>query len=251
MAASVKSAIQETKEELENRIFELAAPLLTKLYNTYAKIPEQKDSPDAAVMLLDPPRRFGKKGEPVKIGIEVTSVDPYSYLAYANDKKFGAALVSEQIVRTFEEGLVSDRPTKKIDVSIPRDFIFKGVIGKAAKYEQYKPRSKFDEVILLCFSDVLGARNELFKDGLSTWTNYLLSQANFPFERVIFVSPRDHCPTPVQIYDKKMKKAKPPTPYKYPDATITCIQSQPLHTDTAYNLTEKFSGAPLISPRSK
>jgi len=250
VTSSVKSTIQETKEELENRIFELAAPLLNKLYNAYTKIPDQIDSPDAAILLSNPPRRFGVKAPSVKIGIEITSVDPHWYLAYANDKKFGAGLVSEQITRTFEQGIVGDNPTKKVDVPIPQNFIFDGVIGKAKKYESYRSQSKFDEIILLCFSDVICARNEIFKGGLSAWTNYLLSQESFPFDKVIFVSPRDSDPAPVQIYDKKMRRIRPPPPYKYPDATITCIQSQPMRTDVVYKLDEKFSGTPLISPRS-
>ncbi|MGE6823967.1 hypothetical protein [Pseudomonas soli] len=248
MTVSANPTIQEAKEEFENRIFELAAPLLEKLYNAYTKIPDQTDSPDAAILLSKPPQRFGTKTS-VKIGIEITSVDPHWYLAYANDTKYGATLVSEQTSRTFDQGIVDDNPTKKVDVPIPQDFIYNGVIGKAKKYESYMSRSKFDEVILICFSDVIWTRNEIFKYGLSAWTNYLLSQARFPFDKVIFVSPRDYDPAPVQIYDKKTNKNKRPSPYKYPDATITCIQGQPLLTGQSYNLDEKFSGSPLISPR--
>jgi hypothetical protein len=251
VTSSGKSKIQDAKEESENRIFELAAPLLNKLYNAYTKIPDQIDSPDAAILLSKPPRRFGVAAPSVKIGIEITSVDPHWYLAYANDKKFGADLVSEQITRTFEQGIANDNPTKKVDVPIPQNFIFDGVIGKAKKYESYRSQSKFDEIILLCFSDVICVRNEIFEGGLAAWTEYLLSQAGFPFDKVIFVSPRDPDPAPVQIYDKKMKKIKPPPPYKYPDATITCIQSQPLRTGVVYKLDEKFSGTPIISPRLK
>ncbi|MDU9042589.1 hypothetical protein NHG97_28265 [Pseudomonas corrugata] len=248
MTMSVKPTIQATKEEFENRIFELAAPLLEKLYNSYTKIPDQKDSPDAAILLSKPPKRFGIK-DSVRIGIEITSVDPHWYLAYANDKKYGAELVSEQNSRTFEQGIVDDNPTKKVDVPIPQSYIFDGVIGKAKKYESYRSQSKFDEIILICFSDVIWVRNEIFKYGLSAWSGYLLSQANFPFDKVIFVSPTDYDPLPVQVYDKKVKKNKQPSPYQYPDATITCVQGQPLLTGVDYKLDEKFSGAPLISPR--
>ena len=138
-----------------------------------------------------------------------------------------------------------------MDVPIPKDFIFNGVIGKSEKYESYRLGGRFDEIILLCSSDVISASDEIFKDGLSAWTNYLLGQAGFPFDRVIFVSTRDFGSAPVQIYDKKMRKIKPPPPYKYPNPTITCIQSQPLLSDVPYKLDEKFSGAPLISPRLK
>ncbi|SFW78915.1 hypothetical protein [Pseudomonas sp. NFACC04-2] len=248
MTTSAKPTIKATKEEFENRIFELAAPLLEKLYNSYTRIPDQKDSPDAAILLSKPPKRFGIKAS-VKIGIEITSVDPHWYLAYANDKKYGAELVSEQSSRTFDQGIVDDNPTKKVDVPIPQNFIFDGVIGKAEKFESYKSKSKFDETILICFSDVIWVRNEIFKYGLSAWTDYLLSQVNFPFDKVIFVSPADYDPLPVQVYDKKVKKNKQPSPYQYPDATITCIQGQPLLTGVDYKLDEKFSGDPLISPR--
>lgn len=240
MTFSIKSKNQEEKEQLENRIFELAAPLLNKLYNAYTKIPDQVDSPDAAILLSDPPRRFGVKTSSVKIGIEITSVDPPWYLGYANDKKFGAGLVSEQITRTFEQGIVGNNPKKKVEVPIPQNFIFDGVKGKSLKYESYGSQSKFDEIILLCFSEVISAGNEIFTGGLSAWTNYLLSRDGFPFDRVIFVSSRGCDSAPVQLYNKKMKKNKPPPPYKYQSATITCIQSQALLASVAYQLGEKF-----------
>lgn len=205
MTPLAKPTIQEAKEDFESRIFELAAPLLEKLYNPYIKIPDQTDSPDAAILLSKPPKRFGTKAS-VKIGIEITSVDPYWYLAYANDKKFGAGLISEQTTQTFSQGVAADNPTKKVDVPIPQSFIYDGVIGKAKKYKSYKSESKFDEVVLICFSEVIWSRNEIFKCGLSEWTNYLLSQEAFPFDKVIFVSPADYDPAPVQIYDKKQKK---------------------------------------------
>jgi len=249
MTLSAKQTIQEAKEAFENQIFELAAPLLEKLYNTYTKIPDQTDSPDAAILLSKPPKRFGVKAS-VKIGIEITSVDPHWYLAYANDNKYGVSLVSELTSRTFDQGIVDDNPIKKVDVPIPQNFIFDGVIGKAKRYESYRSQSKFDEIILICFSDVIWVRNEIFKYGLSAWTDYLLSQAGFPFDKVIFVSPRDYDPAPVQIYDKKTNKNKRPPPYQYPNATITCIQGQPLLTGIDYKLDEKFSGSPLISPRT-
>lgn len=53
-----KSKNQQAKEELENRVFELAAPLLNKIYNAYAKILDQIDSPDAAILLSKPPQRL-------------------------------------------------------------------------------------------------------------------------------------------------------------------------------------------------
>jgi hypothetical protein len=248
MTLSAKPTIQEVKEESEILIFKLAAPLLEKLYNNYAKIPDQTDSPDAAILLSKPPKRFGVKAS-VTIGLEITSVDPHWYLAYANDKKFGADLVSEQATQTFEQRIVDDNPIKKVDVPIPQSFIFDGVIGKAKKYESYKSRSKFDEIVLICFSDIIWTRHEIFKGGLSAWTDYLLSQEIFPFDKVIFVSTRDYDPTPVQIYDKKVKKSKRPPPYQYSDPTITCIQGQPLLTGQDYNLDEKIFGSPLISPR--
>lgn len=249
MKFSAKSKAQESKEKLENKIFKLAEPLLNKLYNTYTKIPDQIDCPDAAILLSNPPRRFGTKAQSVKIGIEITSIDPSWYQAYANDKKFGAHLINGQIARTFEDGIVENNPKKKVNVQIPKSFIFDGAIEKVKKYESYRIKSKFDEIILLCFSDIIDPKNRIFKDGLSVWTNYLFSQAGFPFDKVIFVGLRDSDSLPVQIYDKKMMKIKAPPPYKYPEATVTCIQSQPLHIDVSYILDEKFSGAPLISPR--
>ena len=164
MTSSAKQSIQESKEEFENQIFDLTAPLLQKLYNKFVKIPEQVDKPDAAIELLNPPKRFGTK-EKVTIGIEITSVDPGWYLAYANDSKYRADLMMERLEQTLKQGIIHDNPTKITDVPIPQSFIFDGMKGKADKHEAYRSQRKFDEIILLCFSEVIWAEIQYFKGG--------------------------------------------------------------------------------------
>lgn len=248
MTSSAKQSIQESKEEFENQIFDLATPLLQKLYNKFVKIPEQLDKPDAAIELLNPPKRFGTK-EKVTIGIEITSVDPGWYLAYANDGKYGADLVMERLEQTLKQGIIHDNPTKNTDVPIPHSFIFDGIKGKAGKHEAYKAQGKFDEIILLCFSEVIWARNPIFQGGLAAWTDYQLSEIAFPYDKVIFLGLTDQ--RPVQIYDRKNKKTQRPSPYLYPDATITCSKPATMPCGTIENIDSKFFGAPIIPPRPR
>lgn len=246
MTPSAKQSIQESKEEFESQIFDLAAPLLQKLYNKFVKIPEQVDKPDAAIELLNPPKRFGTK-EKVTIGIEITSVDPGWYLAYANDSKYGADLVTERLEQTFNQGIIHDNPIKNIDVPTPQSFIFDGIKRKANKHESYKAQCRFDEIILICFSDVIWTGNRIFKGGLDAWTNYLLGEINFPYDKVIFLGLTDQ--KPVQIYDRKNKKTIRPAPYLYPDATITCAQPAAMPFGNIDDIDNRFFGSPAIPPR--
>lgn len=248
MTSAAKQSIQETKEEFENQIFDLAAPLLQKLYNKFVKIPEQVDKPDAAIELLNPPKRFGTK-EKVTIGIEITSVDPGWFLAYAKDKKYGADLVMERLEQTLEQGIIHHNPTKNIDVPIPQSFIFDGMKGKADKHETYRSQCKFDEIILLCFSEVTWAGSPIFQEGLAAWTDYQLSEIGFPYDKVIFLGLADQ--RPIQIYDKKNKKSKRPAPYLYPDATITWSNPAPMPCGVIENIDSKFFGTPIIPPRPR
>lgn len=246
MTSSAKQSIQESKEEFENQIFDLTAPLLQKLYNKFVKKPEQVDKPDAAIELLNPPKRFGTK-EKVTIGIEITSVDPSWYLAYANDSKYGADLVMERLEQTLKQGIIHDNPTKNTDVPIPQSFIFDGIKGKADKHESYKSQCRFDEIILLCFSEVIWAGNPIYQGGLAAWTDYQLSEISFPYDKVIFLGLIDQ--RAVQIYDRKNKKTKRPAPYLYPDATITCSKPATMPCGTIDDIDKKFFGTPIIPTR--
>lgn len=248
MMSSANQTIQEAKEEFENQIFDLTVPLLERLYSSFVKIPEQKDKPDAAILLSNPPKRFGTK-EPVIIGIEITSVDPGWYLAYTNDTKYGADLMNARVDQALYHGIVADSPTKKIDVPIPQSYIFDGVKDKAKKYESYKAQEKFDELILVCFSDVLCVGNSCFQYGVAEWTNYLLSQDNFPFDKVVFLGLGDQ--VAVKIYDKKMKSNKRPAPYQFPGEIITCSLGPTITSEAVDNMGEKLFGIPLVSPRPR
>lgn len=247
MSTTAKEEAKRRQEKEEDHVLNMASPLLKALYRDYKIDQSQKDRPDKAIVLTNPPKRFGNPQHPIRIGIEITTIDPHGYLSYSNDKKFGADALAAERDNALDNGIVSDVPNKKVDIAIPKTYMYDGLKSKAEKYQNYKNSGDFTELVLLCHSDVLGADNTFFKDGLSEWTNYLLSQDEFPFDKVLFVSGLDW--NPVQIYDKKVKLRQQPLPYKYPDGTITVIQSQTLLMGE-YDLNKIHSGDPIVKPRS-
>ncbi|MNS91313.1 hypothetical protein D3C72_1253970 [compost metagenome] len=68
-----------------------------------------------------------------------------------------ANLISEQIVRAFEQGIFDDTP-KKVNVFIQKISIFDGFFGRINKYELCRAQSKFDETIFLCFGNVISEK---------------------------------------------------------------------------------------------
>lgn len=237
------------KRNLENHILNLSMPLLLKLYG-HCKVDEsQSDRPDAAVDVCKPHKRFGKKCEPFKVGIEITTVDKEVPLAYLNDKKFGQEKLTKQINDSINFGIDSEQPNKKIDVEIPKSYIYDGVVKKSEKHASYMNLGEFKEIIIICFSDVISSNNVIFKRGLMEWSNRLLSQNKFPFDKVIFVDLLGG--RPVRVYDKNKPLSEDPPPYIYSDSSITVAQGPFMRTGETYNLNKIISSPPLIYPKTK
>ncbi len=231
----------------ERAVLDRATPLLSQLYGNYTVDESQKDRPDAAIYLSKPPQRFGTPSKSVRIGVEITTVDSQIFLAYWNDKKHGRDLVNAQIEDALERGIDGTAPIKKMEVPTTKSMIFDGVKGKGGLYSEYMKQGNFHEMVLLCFSEVIRTDQWYFKDGVLHWTDYLLSEARFPFNKVIFVHRYDG--NAVQIYDKRSPRRKPPRPYAYSNVFVTNSQGPMFLTDRAYKLDDIFSQDPLIPPR--
>lgn len=235
------------KIAFEKKILSLAEPLLIRLYGDIDWDPEQLDRPDAAFIALRPPKRLGRHRNPAKVGIEVTTVDPIEYLAYDGDKKFGKELISKQIDDAINHGIDGDRPTKKFPIKTHKNYISDGIQSKLEKYQDYKDLGKYKEVILLCHSKVLSPLDTQFIEGINDWTNYLLSQQNFPYDRVIFVHETDG--NPIKVYDRENRLKREPAPYAFDKSVITPTEFPMFLMGKTYNLRQIGSRAPLISPR--
>ncbi|MGA4521364.1 hypothetical protein [Citrobacter portucalensis] len=237
------------KRKLEEHVLNLSRPALHKLYGGYSIDTNQVDRPDAAIDVKKPHKTFGKERKPFKVGVEITTVDPAKTLSYLNDENFGRDIINNQINDLISNGIDSVRPSKKIDTKITRTYIYDSVKKKGKKYEEYTLAGDFKETIVLCFSDVIDSGNQIFKNGLCEWTNYLLSEDAFPFDKVIFVGLRGG--KPVCVYDKSRPVKVMPKEYQYEYSSITSMQGPMLKFGKTYNLNDYFSQEPLIPQKKK
>ncbi|MFE1280290.1 hypothetical protein [Klebsiella aerogenes] len=241
------------KRETEVHVLELSRPLLHKIYGGYSIDKSQIDRPDAAIYVKKPHRAFCKSRVPFRVGIEITTCDKCGDLGYLKDDKFGKDKVDNQI-NDFIHGIDSKTPNKKVDVKIPVDYIYEGVVRKNSKFNDYVCAGVFKEVVLICFSEVIGTDNVIFKNGLRQWSEYLISKSNSMFDKVIFVDLLGG--RPVCIYDKQNPHLIQPLPYAYENSSITVMQSPMLRFEQQNNLNEIYANEPLIAkriakPRSK
>lgn len=235
------------KRDLEEYVLGLAKPLLLSLYGDYEIDFTQVDRPDAAISVSRPHKRFGRDRNPIKVGVEITTVDSKGALAYLNDEKFGCDLVSAQIDNSLSYGVDSDRPTKKIGVKVGESYIYDGAKSKANKYSDYASAGNFGEVILLCFSEFVCVDSTLFKEKLSRWTNFHMSVNRFPFDKVLFVSLGSR--KAVKVYDKRNRLSVRPVPYGSED-TLLRVEGPFMRTNVTYQLDKIISNEPLIAPKS-
>ena len=166
-AQEIKEVLTVDKVSEERNILELAKPVLRELYGHFDIILEQTDRPDAAIIL------GATKG---RIGIEITSVDIRYIQQYFNDKKFGKDLKLKQLDELVSSGNYSDRPDKKASISFPNSYIYDGVIKKTEKHADYFMTGKYEEVILIAFSDFLEIRSMHFDSYHKPWTWHLLEE---------------------------------------------------------------------------
>jgi len=237
------------KIDLERAVLKRAHSLLLKLYGAYSVDENQKDRPDAAIDVARPHKRFGRDRKPIKVGIEITTVDPKDYLAYFNDKKFGQDLVDAQFEASLKSGTDPEKINKYMKVSIPDTFIYDGIKGKTAAYEAYKSRGSYGEIILLCYTDILDSDIAFLKEGLLEWSNYHASQNNFPFDKVIFLAKDSD--SAIKIYDRRTPLRLQPPPYDFSDPWTMPSDMPMFLMNRTYNFNELYSRSPLIPQKNK
>lgn len=178
-----------SKRDLEKEIFRRASPLLELLYGKFECDESQTDKPDFAIDILKPKKSLGRLKK-LRIGIEITTVDDEEFLAYTNDKKFGAEAIEKHQTAILSGESEDIRPEKDMAVTISSNYIYDGIFKKLENHKKYGQLGDYDELIIVCFSEMVSLNETLFTDHLNEYTNYLLSSANFPFDNGNFcISP--------------------------------------------------------------
>ena len=175
----MESYVSNKQLEIERTLLKHISDTLSLLYGDYEIDVSQEDKPDAAILTLKDKKR---------IGIEITSVDRQEDLAYFNEDKMAKPIINEQIEQYLKQGSFSPTTLKKKVINFGRDYISKGVELKRSKFLSYKENGDFDEIIVLAFSDFLDVNEPEFIPFHKAWTSYLLSNSNYPFSKVIFLS---------------------------------------------------------------
>ncbi|NAT57801.1 hypothetical protein CU666_05170 [Pseudomonas syringae pv. actinidifoliorum] len=237
------------KIKLEQAVLERAHSLLLSLYGAYSVDEAQKDRPDAAIDVARPHKRFGRHRKPIKVGIEITTVDPKDYLAYFNNKKFGQDLVGAQFEASLERGIDPEQINKYMKVQVPDSFIYDGIKGKASTHEAYKSSGSYAEIVLLCYTDILEPDIAFLNRGLLEWSNYHASQNNFPFDKVIFLAKDSN--SAIKIYDRRTPLRLQPPPYDFSDPWTQPADMPMFLMDRTYNFNELYAKPPLIQPKEK
>lgn len=237
------------KIELEQAVLGRAHSLLLRLYGAYSVDETQKDRPDAAIDVARPHKRFGRDRKPIKVGIEITTVDPKDYLAYFNDKRFGQDLVEAQFEASLKNGIDPEKINKYMKVPVPDTFIYDGIKNKAAVHEVYKSSASYGEIILLCYSDILEPDIAFLKRGLLEWSNYYASQNNFPFDKVLFLAKDSD--SAIKIYDRRTPLRLQPPPYDFSDPWTMPSDMPMFLMNRTYNFNELYSKPPLVQPKEK
>lgn len=237
------------KIELERAVLARAHSLLQRLYGNYSVDEYQKDRPDAAINVARPHKRFGRDRNPIRVGIEITTVDPKDYLAYFNDKKFGQDQINAQSNASLQNGVDPEKLIKYMKVSITDTYIYEGVKNKALRYNAYKMDGNYGEVVLLCYTDLLEAESPFIKEGLLKWTNYHASKNDFPFDKILFLAKESD--SAVKIYDRRTPLRVQPPPYDFIDPWIMPSDWPIMLANRKYNLNEFYSKPPLVTPKKK
>lgn len=231
------------KLELENNVFLSCEQYLRTLYGDFDRIDEQTDRPDAAIRL-----RQGGEEDSVAIGIEITCVDKQTDLQYFNDEKFSRQILKKQIEDCID-GKIPHQPMKKSSIPMEKEYLYEAIENKRKKHSSYAAADVFDELIILVFSDFIDIDDKVFRNYLMPWTNYLLSNSAFPFDKVIFVDiPKSKC---VTLYDVNNPRLKSPQIDKNLELGFTHIQSGFIPFDKTINLYDIFKQEPLVNKKAK
>ncbi|EOG8084208.1 hypothetical protein OGW18_11860 [Citrobacter sp. CK184] len=229
------------KLKIEDSVFQASKRYLHDLYGDFTRIDEQKDKPDAAI-------RLSQKVDSVDvtIGIEITCVDKQGDLQYFNDEKFSRDITQQQIDDCIN-GVVPTQPMKKASIAIGKDYFYEAIEKKRDKYDGYKNDGGFDGVIILVFSQLFGCDEKHFSDYHVSWTNYLLSKSDFPFDKVVFVDrAQSKC---ITMFDKNKPKTSPPKNEPNKELGFTQIHSGYIPMNQSVNMYDIFKMEPLVNKK--
>ncbi|GHU19482.1 hypothetical protein AGMMS50243_11590 [Betaproteobacteria bacterium] len=104
-------------------------------------------------------------------------------------------------------------------------------------------------MLILAFSSYLNADHKFFNEYHKPWTNFLLSEQGFPFDKVIFVC--EHTRKAVVIYDKASPLQEAPSVDCEKEAGITVAQGPIFPFGETVNITDLFLEKPHVSPGKK
>jgi hypothetical protein len=240
------SSAPSKKREQEKRALCTAFPLLEKLYGIIEIQSDQRDSPDFAINVKHPNKHWGRKCQSFNVGIEVTTIDSAEILAYFNDEKHSKKEEIAQI-ENLSSGKYIHQPLKRIVVNIEECFLSSPLLKKAKKYDNYSKSGAFREIIIICFSEYL-KKSQLNGDkgSLKEWTNFILHENSFPFDKVLFVELGDSKSSLV-VYDKV--KGRNQQPAGFQTITLDVSRSGYLPFNKPLNADEVLWGKPVIEPK--
>lgn len=239
---------ESKKIKSEREILKRAHSLLEKLYGVYDPDKNQTDRPDAAIDVTCPRKQVARDRKPIKVGIEITTVDPKEYLAYFKDEKHGKDLKDAELETLIKYNRTSGRAEKKEKITITSTFIYDGVKNKAKLYESYNYDGVYREVILLCYTEILLPTDEFLKD-LVDWSNYYMSVNNYPFDKVIFLAGDSF--SAIKVYDRKTPLRDKSLLRKWSNKSVCIARGILIPADTSFNIYDSFSNGPIIKPKSK
>lgn len=227
------------KVDKERQILKLATPILKEIYGSFDIDLKQKDSPDAAIYL---------DGDVIKkVGIEITTVDKQEVQQYLNDKKITKHITSQKSnpFETYDKH--GSQPIKKISTCLPKEYIFEGVIKKKNNYSRYMKSNDYDEMIIVAFSSYLQTDHQHF-EYYKLWTDFLLSESLFPFNKVIFVCSQAEGAI---VYDKDIRRENAPQLDKDKELGVTIIQSPVFPIGERININDLYNKEPLAPYQNK
>jgi len=191
------------KFKYERYVLGLAVPCLKTIFGEHQIDENQRDRPDAAIVIPDP------KGQSIgtKIGIEITTIDPPHALEYINEKKRLEAHDAKRIEAHIRGELLPAEVAKRATIALTKTYISAGVKAKAEKYKAYHEAGSFDQLVLIASTELLLGPSDLIRYH-SQWSNYLLSKEKYPFDHVILVI--ENTKSCMRIYEKQRPRTIKP-----------------------------------------
>nr|WP_139212163.1 hypothetical protein [Pluralibacter gergoviae] len=169
-------------------------------------------------------------------------------MQYFNDEKFSRDITKQQIEDCIN-GVVPTQPMKKASIAIGKNYFYEAIEKKRNKYDDYKNNSGFNEVIILVFSQLFGCDEKHFSDYHISWTNYLLSSSDFPFNKVVFVDrTQSKC---ITMFDKNKPKTSSPTNDPSKELGFTQVRSGFIPMNQSVNLFDIFKMEPLVKKKKR